>query len=89
MSAISGTRHDTVSSKFASLHTSHAVSDITAVVQPMAPVRSQPIPRDPSICPTDDEAIIPKAGGSKRLDKQSLEYIVKSGLAGGIAGCAV
>jgi solute carrier family 25 protein 16 len=39
--------------------------------------------RDPTICPTDDEAIIPK------LNKQSWEYIVKSGVAGGVAGCAV
>jgi hypothetical protein len=45
--------------------------------------------RDPKICPTDDEAIIPKSEARKRLNKQSWEYIIKSGVAGGLAGCAV
>jgi solute carrier family 25 (mitochondrial carrier protein), member 16 len=40
---------------------------------------------DPKICPTDDEAIVPK----RQMDKQSWEYIIKSGVAGGLAGCAV
>ncbi|MCJ1335421.1 hypothetical protein MMC09_000691 [Bachmanniomyces sp. S44760] len=31
----------------------------------------------------------PTAGSQRRLDKQSLEYILRSGLAGGLAGCAV
>jgi len=43
--------------------------------------------RDPKICPTDDEAIVPKSQ-SRKLDKQSWEYIIKSGVSGGIAGCA-
>jgi solute carrier family 25 protein 16 len=42
-------------------------------------------PRDPTICPTDDEAIVPRAA----LNKQSWEYVIKSGVAGGLAGCAV
>jgi hypothetical protein len=42
-------------------------------------------PRDPTVCPTDDEAIVPK----RKLKKQSAEYIIKSGIAGGLAGCAV
>lgn len=29
------------------------------------------------------------AAAPKKLNKQSLEYILKSGLAGGLAGCAV
>lgn len=29
------------------------------------------------------------APGREKVDKQSLEYILKSGLAGGLAGCAV
>ncbi|KAH7130683.1 mitochondrial carrier protein-like protein LEU5 [Dendryphion nanum] len=51
--------------------------------------------RQPSICPTDDETLVPRKdtmAGSKqppaKLDKRSTEYIVKSGLAGGLAGCA-
>jgi solute carrier family 25 (mitochondrial carrier protein), member 16 len=41
---------------------------------------------DPALCPTDDDAIAPK-----RLipQKQSLDYVWRSGLAGGLAGCAV
>lgn len=42
--------------------------------------------RQPSICPTDDDADL---GRVTKLDKQSTEYIWKSGLAGGLAGCAV
>jgi hypothetical protein len=44
--------------------------------------------RDPKICPTDDEAIIPRVP-SRKLDKQTWEYVIKSGVAGGLAGCAV
>lgn len=44
----------------------------------------------PAICPTDHETVIPKREGRKtKIDNQSLEYIVKSGVAGGLAGCAV
>jgi hypothetical protein len=49
------------------------------------PAMTKTSPRDPTICPTDDEAIVPKAA----LNKQSWEYVVKSGVAGGLAGCAV
>lgn len=38
-----------------------------------------------SICPTDDEAVVPR----KKVDKQSLDYLWRSGTAGGLAGCAV
>ena len=41
--------------------------------------------RHAPICPTDGDAIVP----AKKLDKKSAEYLVKSGLAGGFAGCAV
>ncbi|KAF2255620.1 mitochondrial carrier protein-like protein LEU5 [Trematosphaeria pertusa] len=55
--------------------------------------------QSPPLCPTDDDAIIPqkeKTAGSaagaktstKKVDKQTPEYLVKSGLAGGMAGCA-
>lgn len=33
--------------------------------------------------------VLQKAGGQKKIDKQSLDYILKTGLAGGLAGCAV
>ena len=47
-------------------------------------------PREPLICPTDEEALAPRKGQiHRKVDKRSPEYIIKSGLAGGIAGCAV
>jgi solute carrier family 25 protein 16 len=51
--------------------------------------------REPTICPTDDNAILPRKqhklyrDSGEILDKQSWEYIIKSGVAGGLAGCAV
>ena len=39
-----------------------------------------------AICPTDDDTIAPKA---KKPHKQSLDYIWRTGLAGGLAGSAV
>ena len=48
------------------------------------------IPHEPAICPTDSDAIVPKKHrANKKLDKSSWEYIIKSGVAGGFAGCAV
>lgn len=48
------------------------------------------IPHDTAICPTDNDAIISNKHRTKaKLDKSSWEYIVKSGVAGGFAGCAV
>lgn len=53
--------------------------------------------RHPPICPTDRDAIVPAKteqqgdtgkGRKKKLDKKSPEYLIKSGLAGGFAGCA-
>lgn len=38
-----------------------------------------------AICPTDDEAVVPR----KKVDKQSFDYLWRSGTAGGLAGCAV
>lgn len=42
---------------------------------------------EPPVCPTDDEARVPRAKAFK--DKRSLEYVWRSGVAGGLAGCAV
>jgi len=48
--------------------------------------------REPAICPTDDDAILPRRkkeeAQKRKVDKRSTEYIVKSGMAGGLAGCA-
>lgn len=40
-------------------------------------------PKEPPVCPTDQEAVAPKA------QMNSFEYVWKSGVAGGLAGCAV
>lgn len=43
--------------------------------------------KEPAVCPTDDEAQIPRKGESKNT--RSLDYVWRSGIAGGVAGCAV
>jgi solute carrier family 25 protein 16 len=47
--------------------------------------------RDPAICPTDDEhrSITAVKDEQKKLDKRSFDYLWRSGVAGGFAGCAV
>ncbi|KAK4193722.1 putative mitochondrial carrier protein LEU5 [Podospora australis] len=40
--------------------------------------------REPAVCPTDDEATLP----AKNKNKRSLDYVWRSGVAGGMAGCA-
>lgn len=51
------------------------------------------------LCPTDSDAIVPSRAGKEthghdaasaqgKVDKKSYEYLIKSGIAGGIAGCA-
>jgi solute carrier family 25 (mitochondrial carrier protein), member 16 len=48
------------------------------------------LPHEPAIRPTDRDTIVPKKYRAKtKLDKSSWEYIIKSGVAGGFAGCAV
>lgn len=41
--------------------------------------------RDPALCPTDDEAAVPRRKVIQ--SKQSLDYLWRSGVAGGMAGC--
>lgn len=41
--------------------------------------------RQLAVCPTDDDTIAPQR---KKRNKQSLDYIWRSGVAGGLAGCA-
>jgi hypothetical protein len=45
----------------------------------------------PKGLPTDGNAIAKKdlTGRKHELDKRSLDYVLRSGLAGGLAGCAV
>jgi solute carrier family 25 protein 16 len=48
-----------------------------------------------NLIPDHDAAMLAKKEGgldmreAKKMDKKSWEYLIKSGLAGGIAGCAV
>lgn len=49
--------------------------------------RRTPNPRDPAVCPTDDEAAVPKRKGAR--NKRSLDYVWRSGVAGGMAGSVV
>lgn len=52
----------------------------------MAKPRSQ----QPAIHPTDSENVVSEAAASKRrIHKQSWDYVVRSGTAGGLAACAV
>mgnify|MGYP001561233763 CR=1 FL=1 len=47
--------------------------------------RGERTSKDAAVCPTDDEAVTPR----KQPNKQSIDYLWRSGLAGGLAGCAV
>jgi solute carrier family 25 protein 16 len=50
---------------------------------PRTPVASA---KQPAVCPTDDEAQVPRKTAK---DKRSFDYVWRSGVAGGMAGCAV
>lgn len=50
---------------------------------PRIPVASA---KEPAVCPTDDEAQVPRKSAK---DKRSFDYVWRSGVAGGMAGCAV
>lgn len=60
-------------------------------------ITAHPQRQQPLLCPTDAKPAAPRkemmASAERRpsikTDKQSLEYLLKSGLAGGLAGCAV
>lgn len=63
---------------------------MTTTAQYASVARTQ---RTPPICPTDEETILPDKDKmtvpTRKVNKKSPEYILKTGLAGGIAGCAV
>ncbi|KAK3688495.1 mitochondrial carrier domain-containing protein [Podospora appendiculata] len=42
--------------------------------------------KDPALCPTDDEAAVPRA--KSPVNKRSYDYVWRSAVAGGFAGCA-
>jgi solute carrier family 25 protein 16 len=42
--------------------------------------------KEPGVCPTDDEAQVPRKVSQ---NKRNLDYVWRSGVAGGFAGCAV
>ena len=44
--------------------------------------------RRPDLYPTDSDAIA-RPLGPKKVDKQTLDYALRTGLAGGLAACAV
>jgi len=73
--------------------TSHATASIQSPQPPKMEVTLPPIGREkgqPAICPTDDDTIAPRHTESHRkVDKRSLDYVLRTGLAGGMAGCAV
>jgi solute carrier family 25 protein 16 len=66
----------------------HAVQSATLPDRPRQNMADAPANRkaQPAICPTDEDAV-----ATKRLKphKQSLDYVWRTGLAGGLAGCAV
>jgi len=64
-------------------------SDMTSVAHSSLVSRNRKDRVDSKLCPTDDEAIIPKNATQTKFSKQSWNYIVRSGVAGGLAGCAV
>ncbi|KAK4150922.1 mitochondrial carrier domain-containing protein [Chaetomidium leptoderma] len=49
---------------------------------PQTPVAAR---KEPAVCPTDDEAKVPRKAST---DKQSFDYVWRSAVAGGLAGCA-
>jgi solute carrier family 25 protein 16 len=44
---------------------------------------------DAAMSAQKEEKVADVGSGKKRIDKKSPEYLIKSGLAGGFAGCAV
>jgi solute carrier family 25 protein 16 len=54
--------------------------------EPLSRATDQGIYADTDALPVKVE---PAPQGKKELDKKSLDYVLRSGLAGGLAGCAV
>lgn len=66
----------------------------TAAQNPLFKAPSMARKQHAPLCPTDEAALVPEKSDSPaqkpaKVDKRSAEYLLKSGLAGGLAGCAV
>lgn len=76
-------------------HASHVTPTASDEPHAMTPSpRSASANNQPAICPTDHSTILPLQSGSdetkseRKIPKQSWEYVVRSGTAGGLAACA-
>ena len=51
----------------------------------------QPLPNEKAVAQVSSESMIAQKGprGQKKWNKQSMDYVARTGLAGGLAGCAV
>ncbi len=61
----------------------HRSREAAAADVPRGPVTPT---KEPALCPTDEEAQVPRKASK---DKRSLDYVWRTGVAGGLAGCAV
>lgn len=67
----------------------HAVPHQTMDME-VGPGEGKPQDAKPTVQHTSDLTIVSKEAGKQRhRDKQNLDYVLKTGLAGGLAGCAV
>jgi solute carrier family 25 (mitochondrial carrier protein), member 16 len=74
-------------------HDRHVTANTTSDEPPeMITDRSAAAGNQPSICPADQSSIVPlqprPENAQRVIPRQSLEYAVRSGIAGGIAACA-
>lgn len=70
-------------------HATHEESYAPKSSPQSATIETQPAGNSPAICPTDQDSVTPQRQNVRaKIDKQSTEYIIKSGIAGGLAGCA-
>lgn len=76
-------------SSFASGHASHVATEHLANDEMPPDSRSASAGNQPAICPTDHGYIAPQSVAKQRkIPQQSIEYAVRSGIAGGLAACA-
>ncbi|EME40742.1 hypothetical protein DOTSEDRAFT_74320 [Dothistroma septosporum NZE10] len=78
-------------SSFASGPAQHAAQTTTPNKPHEMTPDSDALPsKEPQLCPTDSDNLIPsqKGGRSRNIQRQSVEYAVRSGVAGGLAACA-
>lgn len=78
-------------SSFADGHVGHGTTHPSH--EPHEMTSSRPAGNQPGICPTDSDNHLPihlekQEGEGRKIPKQSWEYVVRSGVAGGTAACA-